>query len=62
MKYNADLTETDIIQIIADHFEVDPKQVTLSYEREQQDGPHYSPPSFSATVEDLRVTPKGAKP
>jgi hypothetical protein len=62
VKLTANLSEADILRILADHFEVDPKQVHLHHKPEQRDGPHHSSASFSATVDDVRVLPKGAMP
>ena len=51
MKIAAQLSESDIRQIIADHFGVQPSAVRIEPIAEQRDGPYGSPATVRACVE-----------
>jgi len=47
------ITEADIRNIIAEHFGINPLDVTLHHVASMQDGPHHSPATVRAEVEGV---------
>lgn len=55
MKITVRLSETDIRALIAKHLGVNVADVTIHHAAAMQDGPHYSPASMRAEVENIDI-------